>query len=113
MSEMGDPLSFAGVKLVHLIAGTAGGIVRAITRPDLSWGRRISTGIAGALVAAYGTPVASPLLWHHLPEQVLSRVTYSEIDGLVGFVLGMTGLAIADAIVKIVRRWIDRVSARA
>src|SRR5262245_28476009 len=43
-----------------LVAGLIGGAVRALTRPDISWTRRIGTGIAGAACAGYGTPVFAP-----------------------------------------------------
>ncbi len=102
-----DPISILGIKVVHLVAGALGGVVRSITRPDISWPRRIVTGIAGALVAGYGTPLAAPFLWRWLPEDVAGRVSFGEIEGLAGFVLGLTGLSIADGLMRLAQRWRD------
>lgn len=102
-----DPIAFLGVKVVHIVAGLMGGMVRAITRPDISWGRRVGTGIVGALVAGYGTPIAAPMIWHWLPDHVTARLTYGEVEGLAGFVLGLTGLSLADGAVRMAREWRD------
>lgn len=98
------PAMFLGVKIIHLVAGLAGGAVRALTRPDLSWTRRIGTGFAGALCAGYGTPVFAPVAWRYLET---FKVSVTEMEGLVGFVLGMTGLTLADALIRFARKWRD------
>lgn len=101
-----EQISIMGIKLIHFVAGGLGGAVRAITRPDLSWARRISTGLAGALVSGYGTPVLAPFAHIYL-DKFGVHVGFDEIAGLVGFVLGMTGLSIAEGIIRWARKWRD------
>jgi hypothetical protein len=99
-----DQMSLLGIKLVHFVAGLLGGAVRAITRPDLSWGRKLGTGFAGAVVSGYGTPVAAPVAWLYANKLGVD-ISPDEIAGLVGFVLGMTGLTIADGLVRWAQDW--------
>lgn len=100
-----NPLAIFGIKIVHVVAGLLGGVVRVLTRPDISWTRRLTTAFAGGLVAGYGTPIATPFAWQYLPDFASERVRYGELEGLVGFVLGMIGLSVADALIRWFRAW--------
>ncbi|KZL22723.1 hypothetical protein [Pseudovibrio sp. Ad37] len=99
---MSDPLqAVLGIKLIHLAAGFFGGLVRAIVHPKNSLMFTIGTTIVGALFAAYLTPLVLPfvLSWSGVRDQ--------SIEGATGFVLGLCGLAFAEGIVKMARRWRD------
>lgn len=101
---MAGPIApdFLGVNLVHLAAGGIGGIVRALTRPEQSWRRRSIGAVVGAFVAGYGTPFAAPIavsLFSHL------GATADTAAGLVGFVLGITGLSLSEGAIRLAERW--------
>lgn len=97
-----DPgYTFLGVHLYHLVAGFAGGIVRALARPGHLC-RNIATAITGALTAAYLTPVAIPYVMNYIEAKSAVNV-----EGATGFVIGLTAMAITEAIINRVRKKVD------
>lgn len=57
-SLMSEPLTTIGIELPHVVAGAAGGIVRAVIRPGQSVVQAMTTTMVGVLCAVYGTPLA-------------------------------------------------------
>ena len=93
-----------GVKLAHLVAGFFGGLVRAVINPNGSTTYTVGATICGTLTAGYLTPIAFPLMVRYFGASVAG------IDGAVGFLMGLCGLAIAEGFVKLARRWKDNPS---
>ncbi|MFT0892756.1 hypothetical protein [Pseudochelatococcus sp. G4_1912] len=89
-----------GVKLVHLIAGVAGGVVRSLVIGRYGIIAATSAVIVGGLTAGYGTPAATSILckW-------LSNIGYraTGLDGAVGFTLGLCGMTTAEIAIQQVR----------
>ncbi|WP_310622494.1 hypothetical protein [Flexibacterium corallicola] len=104
---MADPLqALLGIKFLHLAAGFMGGLVRSIVHPRTSFAYTMGTTTVGALFAAYMTPLAVPLL------QRWAGGSDASLEGAAGFLLGLCGLALAEGLVKIARRWRDNPSLR-
>lgn len=93
-----------GIKTHHVLAGLAGGLVRGLVSPGFTWPQRLASTLVGAAVAGYVTPFAAPLarkwldLWAYPP---------GDIEGSLGFVLGLVGMTVCDALIKWARRWRD------
>ena len=95
---MSDPLqSFVGIKLSSVLAGFAGGVVRALMLPRITPWQAFSSCIVGALTAGYLTPVAM----HYLPF----AGTTGGGEGAVGYAIGLTSMLICEGIIVAVRRW--------
>lgn len=104
----GDPLGLIlGIKGAHIIAGLAGGIVRAMTTSQRSLSRGVTISIAGAITAGWCTPTVAPIV-----TEFVGRTGYptAGIEGSVGFGLGLIGLSLTDLAIGWVRRWLDRTS---
>ena len=98
-----DPIAaMIGIKLSHLIAGAAGGLVRSLSRPGGSIGRHIVTTVVGTLVAGYGTPVCSVLAARYLAAP---EIPAASVEGVVGFLLGVSGMTLAEACIRKIREW--------
>lgn len=95
---------FLGVNLVHLASGVAGGIVRGLINPSYTWTARISSAVVGGLTAGYGTPAAAHIVRRWLE---LWGYPFGNVEGSVGFLLGLCGMTICDAIIRWARRWRD------
>lgn len=94
---MADPLqAWLGIKSYHLIAGFAGGVVRAFVRPGATKLQAFGSCVVGALTAGYMTPVAVI----YLPESASIGG-----EGATGFVIGLTGMAVAEGLIQLVNRW--------
>lgn len=93
-----------GVKLFNVISGVAGGIVRGLIARGFSWSQRIGSAIVGGLTAGYVTPAAMPIIRKWLD---LWSYPTGDIEGSVGFCLGLVGMTVCDALVRWVRRWRD------
>ncbi|MFT0891021.1 hypothetical protein [Pseudochelatococcus sp. G4_1912] len=91
-----------GVKLVHLIAGVAGGIVRSLAIENYSIMEATSAVVVGGLTAGYGTPAATSLLCKWLHSMGFHAVG---LDGAVGFMLGLCGMTIAEITIRCVKKW--------
>lgn len=93
-----------GMKEIHLFAGFAGGLVRGLVAHNFSWPQRITSAIVGGLTAGYGTPAVTPLVRHWL--EIWSYPT-GDMEGSIGFALGLVGMTICDALIRWARRWRD------
>jgi len=93
-----------GVKTPHVIAGLVGGSVRGLVSPHFSWPQRIVSALVGAGVAGYGTPFAAPILRKWLD---LWQYPVGDIEGSLGFALGLVGMTVCDALIRWARRLRD------
>lgn len=95
-----DPatLTVLGIKLYHVAAGLAGGMVRAIVRPGTSLWQGLGACVVGALTAAYITPVAAPWAQDYFGSEAVG------IEGATGFVLGLAGMAFCEGILRYARQ---------
>ena len=99
---MPEPLqTIFGVKLAHLVAGFFGGLVRSIINPQRSTAYTIGATICGTVTAGYFTPIAVPLVNRYFGAGAVG------VEGAVGFLMGLCGLAIAEGIVTLAKRWKD------
>ena len=58
VKQMTDPVqALIGVKLSHLAAGLAGGVVRALLRPGATMLGSVAAALTGTISAAYLTPL--------------------------------------------------------
>lgn len=100
----GRDLMMLGVSYVHLVSGVAGGIVRGLINPTYTWTARLSSAIVGGLTAGYGTPPAAHFVrrwleaWGH---------GFADVDGSVGFLLGLCGMTVCDAAIRWARKLRD------
>lgn len=104
MTDIPPEPALLGLKAAHLLAGAIGGLVRSLSRPGGSLMRHIGTAIVGTAVAGYGTPLGTHLAarWLASPE-----ITVASLEGMVGFLLGLTGMSICEAAIRWVRMWRD------
>lgn len=88
-------LQFFGVNLSDIVAGFSGGIVRFIRKDqeNRNFWRFCASGLVGALCAAYMAHPIALILVSFGGDAIASR-------GVAGFIVGMSGLYIADAILK-------------
>lgn len=96
--------SVIGVKLVNIASGFAGGIVRGLVNPHYTWPTRISSAIVGGLTAGYATPPVSIFVrrWFDL-----WGYPSGDLEGSVGFLLGLVGMTICEAAIRWAKRWRD------
>lgn len=98
----GPEVAAFGIKLAHLIAGVAGGVVRSLVTGRYGIIEATSAVIAGGLIAGYGTSAATSILckW-------LSGMGYhaTGLEGAVGFTLGLCGMTIAEIIIDRIKKW--------
>lgn len=96
-----DPLQgLIGIKLTHLLAGVAGGVVRAFLAGG-SWLAAVSSVVVGSLTAGYlTTPVyTGAKSWF----PALGNDTSSE--HAIGFLVGLTAMLICEGVLKTARVW--------
>ena len=96
-----DPLqALLGIKTTHLVAGVAGGIVRAVLAGG-SWMASVSSVVIGSLTAGYlTTPVyAAAKAWF----QLLAGDASSE--HAIGFLVGLTAMLICEGVLRFIRGW--------
>lgn len=90
---MNEFLAALGIKKVALLAGLVGGIVSLRFFEGLTNSGKAMTAIGGAAFANYlTTPVVS-----------FFKVSPGDFDGGVGFALGLFGMSVAAAAVKMIR----------
>lgn len=104
MADLPPEPTILGIKLAHLVAGAAGGLARSLTNPGGSIMRHITTAVVGTIVAGYGTPAAAALTAHYLG---VPDIPAASIEGMVGFVLGLIGMSICEALMRWARIWRD------
>lgn len=66
--------------------------------------RHITTAVVGTIVAGYGTPAAAALTAHYLG---VPDIPAASMEGMVGFVLGLIGMSICEALMRWARIWRD------
>ena len=96
-----DPLQgLIGVKLTHLIAGIAGGMVRALLAGG-GWLAAMTSVVVGSLTAGYlTTPVYGaaktwfPALGHDIST-----------EHAIGFLVGLTAMLICEGVLRAARGW--------
>lgn len=104
LADLPPEPALLGIKLAHVLAGAAGGIVRSFMNPGTSLRVTVATCVVGALVAGYGTPIGARYLSHYLDWPDLPVFS---VEGLTGFLLGMIGLSLCEALIRRARSWKD------
>lgn len=97
---MPEPLTSIGIEIPHVVAGAAGGVVRAVIRPGQSVVQSISTTMVGVLCAVYGTPIAERYAG-------LGDADVAVTNG-VAFFIGLVGMSIAEGLVVAAHAWARR-----
>ena len=64
----------------------------------------ITTSIVGTLVAGYGTPAASSIAIRYIG---LPDMPVASVEGMMGFVLGLNGMSLCEAVMPWARAWRD------
>lgn len=95
-----DPLQAAlGIKLSHLVAGIAGGIVRAFLAGS-DFMTAIASVVVGSLTAGYlTTPVYKSLIVQ------FPATTDTSTEHAVGFLVGLTAMLICEGVLRYARTW--------
>lgn len=93
---MGGFLEAVGLKWAPLAAGFVGALISLKFIEGLNMLQRATTVLAGALVAAYSTPLTVELL-------SLSP----KMESAIAFLGGLFGMSIAGAAMKAIPEWID------
>lgn len=95
-----DPLqALIGIKSTHLIAGVAGGVVRAL----LAGGdvmSAIAAVVVGSLTAGYLTTPVYQAATNYLP-----LVKDQSTEHAVGFLVGLTAMLICEGTLRAVKTW--------
>lgn len=95
-----DPLQgFLGIKLTHLLAGVAGGTVRAFMSGE-GWLAAFSSVVVGSLTAGYLTaPVyAGTQKYFSIPPD-------PSTEHAIGFLVGLTAMLICEGVLRSARLW--------
>ncbi|AYD01731.1 hypothetical protein [Neorhizobium sp. NCHU2750] len=82
-------LTAIGIQPGHFVSGLAGGVVRAIVNKHGSFWERVVAGAAGTLCASFLTPF------------VVLMFGATAAQGAIGFMLGIIGMSLAEAIIGI------------
>lgn len=86
-----------GLKWVPLAAGFVGAVISLKFIEGQGALQRVTTVIAGALIAAYCTP---------LTIEVLNLTTTPRMEGAIAFLGGLFGMSIAGAAIKAIPEWL-------
>ena len=96
-----DPVqSLIGIKLTHLLAGVAGGTVRAFLAGG-GWIVAVSSVVIGSLTAGYLTTPVYAGVKAYFPN--ISGDVSSE--HAVGFLVGLTAMLICEGVLRAARSW--------
>lgn len=101
---MTDPATLAGYKVGTMVSMAAGASVAGLLMSG-PWHLRLMAGAVGALFAAVGTPLFSPLIEAALAAMYsaahvdASRIPADSVAGFTGFILGLTGIDVCRWIV--------------
>lgn len=90
-----ETLGAMGLKWITLVPGLVGALISLKFIDGLSLWQRASTVVAGALVAAYCTPLTVELL-------TLSP----KMEGAIAFIGGLFGMSIAGAAITAIPEWV-------
>ena len=95
-----DPLqAFIGVKTSHLVAGIAGGVVRAfLSGSDMM--TAIASVVIGSLTAGYLTTPVYKGLAANFPATADPSTEHA-----VGFLVGLTAMLICEGVLRYARQW--------
>lgn len=99
MDALNSFLASLGLKHGAVVGGFLGALVSLKFIEDIaswSWGKRITTILAGAAVAAYSTP---------LTVEVLQLTPKAE--GAIAFIGGLFGMSLAGAIMKAIPAFVE------
>lgn len=99
MADIPPDPALWGIKVAHLLAGFIGGLARSLARPGGSLARHVGAAVVGTAVAGYGTPIGAHFAAPDLPA--------ASVEGMVGFVLGLIGMSLCEAVIRWVRLWRD------
>ena len=91
-------LEALGIKMSVLVAGAAGGVLRALSRRPHNWREYIVSPICGALAAAYLSGAITHylrLMSFPLPDEPAAAI------GAVGFILGISAMWISDIVLDL------------
>ena len=91
--------AFSG-KATHLVAGVAGGVVRALLSGG-GWLAAISSVVIGSLTAGYLTPPVYAAAKAYFP--LLAGDASSE--HAIGFLVGLTAMLICEGVLRFIRAW--------
>ncbi|MFC4172727.1 hypothetical protein ACFOYU_11740 [Microvirga sp. GCM10011540] len=97
---MADMNNLFGVEVGHIVAGIAGGVVRALTRPGQTLAANVSTAVVGVLCAAYATPVVKT--WLGLADADMAT------QNAIAFGLGLIGMSLAEGVISLGNAWARR-----
>lgn len=90
-----DPAqSFLGYKLIHLLAGLSGGLMRALVKGE-SIGASVVSILAGMLASMHITPFV--MEWLNFRSE--------NADLALGFLIGVTAMILAEGAMKWAREW--------
>ena len=96
-----DPVqALLGIKLTHLLAGVAGGIVRALLAGG-SWMASVSSVVIGSLTAGYLTT----------PVYAAAKAYFPALTGdassehAIGFLVGLTAMLICEGVIRAADGW--------
>lgn len=96
---MHDWQLFFGVKVSSLLAGLAGGLVRALMmRSGLTKWQVFVSCIVGALTAGYLTPVFMHVLPYH---------DAAGAEGAVGYAIGLSAMYLCEGVMRAAKSWRD------
>lgn len=96
-----DPVQgFLGIKMTHLIAGVAGGIVRAFLAGG-DWTAAVASVVVGSLTAGYLTTPVYAGAKAYFPS--LGADMSSE--HAIGFLVGLTAMLICEGVLRSARLW--------
>lgn len=96
-----DPVQgLLGIKLTHLVAGIAGGIVRAFLAGG-DWTAAVASVVVGSLTAGYLTTPVYAGAKAYFPS-VGSDVS---TEHAVGFLVGLTAMLICEGVLRAARGW--------
>lgn len=92
---MNDLFNALGLKPAYLLAGLAGGFVRAIVHPERNIWTLLSTAVIGALTAVYLTPVA--VGWFPWASD-------QGAENAAAFAIGVSAQNVAMALIDVVKK---------
>jgi len=96
-----DPLQqLIGIKLTHLLAGIAGGIVRAFLSGAPNVWAAIASVVVGSLTAGYMT---SPV--YIISQRYFGFVADTSTEHAVGFLVGLTAMLICEGVLRFAKQW--------
>lgn len=107
MLVMEDPLTSYGLKVSVVIAGFAGGVLRALSHQNYTFREAVASPVCGALAAGYLTnPLVHYLNAIHFPLPPDDGTNVTIHAG--AFLVGICAMWISDAVFDLISRWIKK-----